>query len=194
MALWMCLLAYGIGSIPFGVIIGKLKGVDLRRQGSGNIGAANAFRALGKGPGALVLLGDVLKGVAALWIAKQILGAQASPPVLAGVGFCAILGHNYSCFLRLRGGKGVATTLGVFLFLSWKATLAAFSFWVVVVALTRYASAASMAASFLLPVFLIGFKKPRVYVIFAAVLFLVTLYKHRANIKRLMAGQENKLI
>lgn len=191
--LLVCLVAYAIGSIPFGLIVGKLQGVDLRQKGSGNIGAANAFRALGRVPGFLVLLGDCLKGVAALWIAKHLTGAQPSPVLFAGAGLCAILGHNYSCFLGFRGGKGVATTLGVFLFLAWKPTVSAFSFWVVIVAITRFASLASIVASLLLPIFLIVFKEPNVYIALAAIIFCLTVVKHRMNLERLAAGKENKL-
>jgi len=140
----LCVLAYLLGSIPFGVLIGKCKGTDIREQGSGNIGAANAVRTLGWFAGVCVLLGDALKSIAALAAASFILGPTCSPVALVAVGICAILGHNASVFLRFHGGKGVATTLGVFLVLSWKATVSAFSAWLVVAALSGYASLASL--------------------------------------------------
>lgn len=189
----LCLFSYLLGSIPFGILVGRLCGTDLRKAGSGNIGAANAVRTLGFLPGFVVLLGDMSKSILALGIAKRILGVSADPRSLAIIGACAILGHNASCFLKLRGGKGVASTLGVFLFLSWKATLCAFGVWIFVVAFTQVASLGSLLATFLLPFFMMIFKEPPPYVIFGGAAFIFIVYKHRGNIRRLLRGEEKKL-
>jgi glycerol-3-phosphate acyltransferase PlsY len=188
-----CFLAYLLGSIPFGVIVGKIKKIDLQKHGSGNIGAANAIRTLGFFPGILVLVGDALKGTLALALAKAFLPKNEEALWFIVLGLCAILGHLYSCFLKFKGGKGVATTVGVFLFISWKATLFAFSLWVIVVFLTGYASLASLAASLMLPIFMKLFGEPQAYATFAFLVFLLIVYTHRENIKRLLSGQENKL-
>lgn len=189
----LCLAAYFFGSIPFGVIIGLWRGTDLRKEGSGNIGAANAVRSMGLGSGVLVLAGDMFKSILPLLIAKGVLGPHASPIHFVAVGFCAILGHNLSCFLKLRGGKGVASTFGVFLFLSWKAALAAFVVWVIVVAVTRFASLGSLAATLLLAPLMLLFHAPSPYIFFALGAFALIVYKHRANIGRLFRGEENPL-
>lgn len=189
----LCLMGYFFGSIPFGMILGRLRGVDLRKQGSGNIGAANAARSLGLIFGLLVLVGDLLKGVAALAVSGGLLEGERLSLQLSGVGMCVILGHNYSCWLGFRGGKGVASTFGVFLFLSWKAALSAFSFWTLVVALTRFASLGSLTAAFLLPVFMKVFKEPQPYFFFSIAAFLLILYQHRKNVVRLVQGKEPSL-
>lgn len=188
----LCVTAYFLGSIPFGVIMGKLLRIDIQKVGSGNIGAANAFRNLGAGPGALVLIGDALKGMIPLVIAKAVLPPDASARAFVLVGLCAILGHIYSCFLKFDGGKGVATTVGVFLFISWKATLSAFSLWGIVILITRFASLASLTASFALPFFMKIFRENVAYVIFSFCVFFLILYKHRTNVRRLLAGTETR--
>jgi len=187
-------IAYLLGSIPFGLLVSRCKGIDLRKEGSGNIGAANAIRTLGFGCGLLVLLGDMLKSMSALFLAEHFLGATATPLALVLVGLAAIMGHNYSIFLGFKGGKGVAATLGVFLFLAWKATVAAFAVWLVVVAITRYASLGSILSAILLPFSMIYFHAPVIYVDFAAAAALLIVYKHRGNVVRLWSGKENRLV
>lgn len=194
-------LAYLIGSIPFGVVFGKLfKGIDLQKEGSGNIGAANAFRILGPVLGVFVLLGDLLKGVVSLMIPRYFLFFShpilfdLSPPlVYILIGLSAILGHNYSLYLKFKGGKGVATTAGVFFFISWKATLTAFSLWGILLVLTGFASLASLAASLALPICMYFFHLPFPYTVFASLAFLLIVYTHRSNIARLLTGKEKKL-
>jgi glycerol-3-phosphate acyltransferase PlsY len=189
-----CLLAYFIGSIPFGIIVGRyIKGIDLQKEGSGNIGAANAFRVMGPVWGAIVLLGDFLKGVVSLMLAQHYFLVSVPPLFFILVGLFAILGHNYSIYLRFKGGKGVATTAGVFFFISWKAALTAFSFWAVIIFFTGFASLGSLAASLALPVCMLLFKEPFPYMIFAAAAFLLIVYTHRSNIVRLLTGREKKL-
>lgn len=177
-------LSFLSGSIPFGFIVGKLKGVDVRNYGSGNIGATNVSRVLGKKYGALVLLLDALKGTLPVILAGKF-------QVLAGVS--AILGHCFSPFLKFRGGKGVATSLGAFLVISPKATLLAFLIFVLVFVLTRYVSLSSITAAVSYP-FLFAYFKGFDWVFFSLVCFaaLVVVLKHHSNIKRLLRGEERK--
>lgn len=189
----LILTAYCFGSIPFGLLIGRIKGINLREKGSGNIGAANAMRTLGFGFGLLVLLCDILKSAAALSLAVNVLGKSAPPIDFVFIGLAAIIGHNYSIFLKFGGGKGVAATLGVFLFLSWQATMAALVVWLIVVAVTRFASLGSLAASLILPFSMVFFHVPTVYIEFAALAAILIFYKHRGNIGRLLRGEENRL-
>ena len=181
--------AYLVGSIPFGVVIGRaLFGVDPRSVGSGNIGAANSLRALGKTGAALVLACDVVKGAAPTAIALHAL--HASPLLTAAVGLATIVGHNWSVFLGFSGGKGVATGLGVLVVLSWQATLAFAVVWFVTMLITRYASLSSMLASAAVPIALAALRQPRAYLGYGIVAFALVLLRHDQNIRRLIAGTE----
>jgi len=187
-------VAYFVGSLPTGYLVARVKGVDLRAHGSGNIGATNAFRVLGKGPGIFVLLVDALKGAAAvkwvpLWFSAPMTAeAAAYLPLVAGVG--AILGHNYTCWLRFKGGKGVATTAGVMgALLPW-ALVIALSTWFLVLLLTRYMSIASIVAALALPVGTAFTTSNRALWALAAVLGGLAIWRHRGNIQRLRAGTE----
>jgi len=183
---------YVIGSIPFGIIVGKgLFGVDPRTVGSGNIGAANSLRALGKTGAALVLVGDIVKGVvptllAAHWFASM-------PWVVAATGLATIAGHNWSVFLKFRGGKGVATGLGVLVVLSWKATAVFAVVWLITVAVTRYSSLASLLASLAVPIALFALRAPTWYTVYGIVAFALVLWRHAANVQRLLAGTELRI-
>lgn len=190
---FLIMAAYFMGSIPFGMLVGRLQGINLREKGSGNIGAANAVRTLGWKAGLLVLFLDAAKSVAALALAAAVLGKNASPIDFGLIGLAVILGHIYSIFLKFSGGKGVASTLGVFLFLSWQATLAAFAFWLLAVAVTRVASVGSLAAALVLPFSMAYFHAPVFYVELAALTAILIFYKHRENIVRLLRGEENRL-
>jgi glycerol-3-phosphate acyltransferase PlsY len=156
------IIAYLLGSIPFGVLVAKAKGVDIRSAGSGNIGATNAMRVLGKPAGILVLLLDALKGYAAVaWLPVMLsrwLGEcrRLIPvlPVIAGIG--AVLGHNYTCWLKFKGGKGIATSAGVYLALAPWAVLIALVVFLLAVAVTRYVSVGSIAAAIALPAASLG--------------------------------------
>lgn len=187
--------AYLLGAVPFGVIVGRLKGVDPRASGSGNIGATNVFRVLGPGPGLLVLLLDVLKGFLPAYVAAS--DAVGAPPVVVVlVAIAAILGHSYSLFLGGKGGKSVATTGGALFGLDWRVGLFAAAFLIIAFALTRYVSVASTAAAGSLPVGFLMFEwgTPRVipFVAFGLLAFALVAYKHRANYKRLAEGTEPK--
>ena len=188
--LLLCLVAFVMGSIPFGFVIGKLKGVDVRQHGSGNIGATNVSRVLGKKWGALVLLLDALKGALPVLFLK-VANYPLEYQVVAG--FSAILGHCFSPFLKLRGGKGVATGLGVFLVVSPKVTLIAFLVFLSVFLTTRYVSLSSITAALSFPLVFRFLEKPSEFT--SVVLFLtafVVVGKHYQNIIRLIKGEEKK--
>ncbi|MCE5314376.1 MAG: glycerol-3-phosphate 1-O-acyltransferase PlsY [Armatimonadota bacterium] len=184
---------YLLGSVPFGMIMGMLRKVDIRQYGSGNIGASNVLRILGTGPGVLVLVLDTLKGFAAVMICKA-LGLDAHW-VVAGA-LCGILGHTFSVFLRFRGGKGVATSLGVIFGLNWLIALIAFALWVILVGITRYISLASIIATISVPSMMFFWKSQHVPVAFqalAVVAALAIVVKHTSNVKRLLSGTEAKI-
>lgn len=181
--------AYLFGSIPTGLLLGKAFGVDIRATGSGNIGATNVYRTLGRRIGIATLLGDCLKGLLPVLLARYL---DVGESWIVAVGLAAFLGHVYTVFLGFKGGKGVATALGVFLGIAPLAVLAALGVFVVVVAIWRYISLASIIAAALMPVIIaaMGQKPP----VIAMTFFIAALviYKHRENIHRLRAGTENR--
>ncbi|MBI1336004.1 MAG: glycerol-3-phosphate 1-O-acyltransferase PlsY [Phycisphaera sp.] len=209
--LWMA-GAYLCGSVPFGLLIGLAHGVDIRKRGSGNVGATNAGRVLGKKWGILCFVLDVLKGagpVLACGISVGFVSQAASiTPVQAGqwlaVAACAMLGHIFPVWLYFKGGKGVATGLGVMLgiypTLTWPA-MAAFVTWVVVVKLSKMVSLASIVAAALLPIYVLVtlhlHRQPIAqawpFPVVAAVLAALTILRHRTNIARILAGTESKI-
>lgn len=202
----LCIGTFLIGSIPFGLIVGKLfYGADLRSSGSGNVGAANALRSLGKTGGASVLLLDALKGLVPVWFAPiwlaMLLGEAthdwreiATTIGLGGfIALIAVLGHCYSPWLRFKGGKGVATWLGALFGLSWIAGLVFIVTWLTVVIPTRYASLGSMIAAGLSPIVLWFVSHDLVVTLCAALVALLIIWKHRENIARLREGRENRI-
>jgi glycerol-3-phosphate acyltransferase PlsY len=189
--------AYLLGSIPFGLLIVKARGgPDIRSLGSGNIGASNVTRNAGAFAGVLTLLLDAGKGYLAVWLAARFTGANVHWMMAAAV--AAVIGHVFPVWLRFKGGKGVATSLGVFLPLCWQAVAAAAVVWLLVVAFWRYASLGSITAAAAMPVLIYLFYAPRhapptdvsLSTIFIAILVLA---KHRANMERLIAGKESRL-
>jgi glycerol-3-phosphate acyltransferase PlsY len=191
-AVMLLAAAYLIGSIPFGILVGRgLFGVDPREVGSGNIGTVNSMRALGKVGGALVLVGDVIKGIAPTLFASAFLHLNAW--VVAATGLATIAGHNWSVFLRFGGGKGVATGLGVIGVLAWQAALAFAVVWLATVLITRYASLASILGSAAVPLAFIAVKSPLAYVVFGVVALAFVMWRHATNIQRLFSGTELKL-
>ncbi|WP_186399553.1 glycerol-3-phosphate 1-O-acyltransferase PlsY [Stappia sp. P2PMeth1] len=189
---YLAALAFGylLGSIPFGLIITRLAGQgDIRKIGSGNIGTTNVLRTGKKHLAALTLLGDMLKGTVAVLVASRYGGPD--PAVIAGLG--AFIGHLFPVWLRFRGGKGVATYLGVLLGLYWPAALAFAAIWVAVAVVTRYSSASALAASFATPV-LLWFVFDRAQVAELMALLSVILWaKHHENIGRLLKGTEGRI-
>ena len=189
----LALLAAGylLGSIPFGVVVARgAGGVDLRRVGSGNIGATNVLRAVGKGAAALTLLGDIGKGALAVGLARWT-GAGAA--LVAAVGLAAVLGHLFPVWAGFRGGKGVATTLGVVLGAMPSVGGLLLVTWVAVAAVTRYSSLAALVATVTMPLFVwLADGRPPMLALSGALLVLVFV-RHRENIGRLLAGTEGKI-
>ncbi|WP_040292793.1 glycerol-3-phosphate 1-O-acyltransferase PlsY [Acetonema longum] len=185
------LLGYLIGSIPNGLIIGRvLCGVDIRQFGSKNIGATNAFRVLGPWPAFWVLLTDAAKGIAGVYIGQILLGTSLA--MLVG-GIAAMAGHNWSLFLGFKGGRGVATGLGVIAVLMPKITFTVFVIWAVIVYFTRYVSLGSIVGAALLPVFVWVTGEKVEYFYFAVLASLFVIIRHRPNIERLLRGEELKI-
>jgi len=187
----LIILAFIIGSIPVGVLVAKTKGIDLKMVGSGNIGATNVLRSLGKGPAALTLLGDVMKGVIVVALGKYF-GMGTFYQGL--IGLSAILGHNFSLFLRFRGGKGVATSLGVFILYSPQTALITSIIWAVVVLTTKYSSLGALISFGLLPlnvILLDSDSKDKLPIAFLVTIFI--LLRHSDNIRRLMKGTERRI-
>jgi acyl phosphate:glycerol-3-phosphate acyltransferase len=182
------ILSYLLGSIPFGLVLSRLAGHgDIRRIGSGSIGATNVLRTGSKGLAALTLLFDVGKGSAAVAIAQR-WGAQ--PALVAGL--CVILGHMFPMWLGFRGGKGVATALGVLIALAWPVALVAGLIWLGVALYSRYSSLAALiaaVASAAIAPFLTG----RAAAVLIAVIALLLILRHHANIRRLIAGRESRI-
>jgi acyl phosphate:glycerol-3-phosphate acyltransferase len=190
-------ISYLLGSIPFGLLIVKLTaGRDIREVGSGNIGAANVARNAGRAAGILTLILDAAKGFAAVALASYITHANITWITIAAV--CAIVGHVFPVWLKLRGGKGIATALGVFILISWHAIGLALVLWVVVVFFWNYASLGSVAAAAALPIFVYvlyqpGFAPPDIVTFGTAFISGLVLYKHLPNIQRLLAGEEPRI-
>jgi glycerol-3-phosphate acyltransferase PlsY len=183
------LVGYLLGSIPFGLILTTLSGTgDIRSVGSGNIGATNVLRTGRKGLAAATLLGDLLKGLAAVLIMGKLGGADAA--LVAGLG--AVLGHVFPVWLRFKGGKGVATYIGVLIAVSWPVALTFGVVWIAVAALTRYSSLAGLIATAVTPPLLAYFIGAWPALLFA-VLTLIVWVMHRSNIARLWAGTESKI-
>jgi acyl phosphate:glycerol-3-phosphate acyltransferase len=191
-------IAYLSGSIPTAHIVGKLKGVDLRKHGSGNLGATNVVRVLGWKVGVMVFLVDLLKGFLPVALLPRYVDSGRSSQVLAiALGVAAILGHVRPAFLLWRrGGKGVATAAGVFLGLAWAPTLVVLVVWGVVFWATRYVSAASLASAALLPItLLVWFHDLRSPIFIAGVVIAAFVFwTHRANIVRLRRGEEHRFV
>ncbi len=183
--------SFFIGSVPFGIIIAKAKGVDLRKAGSGNIGATNVLRSLGKGPALFTLLGDILKGTLAVALGRYS-GLDIFNTGLVSLG--AILGHNFSIFLGFKGGKGVATSIGVLILYSPLIALITVIIWLVTAIMSRYSSLGAIISFCLLPLniylFDIQYKEK---ILIAFIITILLLLRHRDNIYRLLRGTERKI-
>lgn len=190
--LFAILASYLAGSIPFAMLAGKLKGVDLSKQGSGNPGATNAIRVLGPAVGVPVLALDVLKGYLAVTAIAPLAGAGGEMARLA-CGAAAVLGHVWPVLLRFRGGKGVATAGGVFLGLAPAATGIAAAVFVVALLVGRWVSVASMAAAVALPVALAVRGASRALLVAGLATLVLVLLRHRANFARLASGTEGRV-
>ena len=191
--IWILILAasYFIGSIPNGLIFGKLFWkTDLREHGSGNIGATNAWRVLGKKAGILIFVLDFLKGVIPVLLASHFIGTPWSM-VIAGI--MAIAGHVFSIFTAFQGGKAVATGLGIITVMMPKIALIVFVVWLAIVMITRYVSLGSVIASILVPILTVVFEYPLPFFDFGVFTATLIVLRHRPNLKRLLNGTENKI-
>ena len=189
MAVVYLIAAYLLGSIPVGVVLARLKGQDPRKAGSGNIGATNVMRTVGKRLGILTLAGDILKGFLPTWLAIHY---DQSAIVVAACGLAAFAGHLWPIYLRFKGGKGVATALGLFLALKPAVIPLLIVVFIVVLLKWRYVSLGSLVGTALMPLLLLIFGSPVEYVIVSLIVGLLIYYKHRDNIKRLMSGKEHR--
>ena len=187
MAILITIFSYLLGSIPTGYIIGALAGIDIRKVGSGNVGATNVARTVGKTKGLLTLTADVAKGFIPVFVALRF---GLSNTAVASVGVAAFLGHLYPVFLKFQGGKGVATALGVLLALAPMATLVLVAVFGVVVFFSRIASVSSIAAAVAAPITLWSFSYPPTIVAVSVFLAVMIIFRHRENIRRLLAGTE----
>jgi glycerol-3-phosphate acyltransferase PlsY len=191
------LIAYLLGTVPFGLLVVKASGgPDIRAIGSGNIGAANVARNAGKLAGVFTLLLDAAKGYAAVWFAAHHSHGNIRWMMVAAV--CAVVGHMFPVWLSFKGGKGVATGLGVFLPIAWQAVAAAIVLWLLVVIFWRYSSLGSISAAVALPVFVYllyapGHAPPEYVTLGTVTISVLVLIKHRPNIARLVAGEEPRL-
>jgi acyl phosphate:glycerol-3-phosphate acyltransferase len=191
-------IAYFIGSIPTGYLWARAKGVDIRNVGSGNIGATNVFRFLGKGPGIAVLLIDALKGylpakfLPALLLQGDTVASAKYQGVAVVAGLFAVIGHNYTCWLRFKGGKGIATSAGVLIAWAPVALLMTLGSWILIFAVSRYVSLASVLAAIVLPLAVFATRQPGYMIGIASVLSALAIYKHRANVRRLLNGTEHR--
>lgn len=187
----LLIFSFILGSVPSGVIIAKIRGVDLKKAGSGNIGATNVLRTMGKGAAAMTLLGDMLKGAAAVAISRYL---SIEPAYEGAIGFSAILGHNFSIFLKFKGGKGVATSFGVVL-IYYSPQIAVFSLiiWLMAALLTRYSSFGAILSLGLLPVNVLLFDYSKVKLATAVMITLLLLLMHINNIRKLIEGTERKI-
>lgn len=187
--LWVAVLAYLFGAIPVGVLVARTYNIDIQKVGSGNIGATNVLRAAGWGPALVVALADIMKGGIAVLIAR----AFGMPGwEVAIVGFCAVLGHNYSVFLGFRGGKGVATSFGTVLLLDVGLGIALIPVFIATVLITRFSSAGSMITAFVSIILGIAMKREWWFVMMLGGLFSMIIFMHRENLDRIRLGKERQ--
>lgn len=185
-------LSYLLGSVSFSVLIGRfMKGVDVRQHGSGNAGATNTLRVLGKGPAIMVLLLDVCKGIAAVWLGYWLGGGSQWTAALAGI--AAIAGHNWPLYFHFRGGKGIATAIGVLATLCFFPALIAGVIAILSIVITRYVSLGSLIFVVLTPwmILVLGYSWPLFWS--SLIICVFAVWRHRSNIRKLIQGKENRL-
>ncbi len=183
-------LAYLFGNFPTSYFIGKFfADIDIRNHGSGNVGATNALRILGKKAGIIALLGDILKGVLAVLIGKIIGGEDGQ--IFAGL--FVVVGHNWPVFLGFKGGKGVATTIGVMIAINPYIVAGIVPIGIIIIAVTKYVSLASILGMIIFPIVMLFTLQPIKLVLFSFMLAMMSIYRHKSNIKKLMQGTESKI-
>lgn len=191
--------SYVVGSLPFGLWVAKAwSGVDIRQIGSGNIGTTNVLRAAGWRAALVVFVLDAAKGAAPVLAGKGLAAgggypAGAAMAIVLGAGAMALLGHTFSMFLGLRGGRGVATGFGVMAGLSWQVGLSGLGVFVIAVGATRFVSVASMAGAASMPVFMLAYRQPRAHTLFAVGAALLVIALHAPNVRRLLRGEESRI-
>ena len=197
----MAIIAYAIGSVNFSVIFSrKFAGFDVREKGSGNAGTTNMLRTVGKKAAIITLVCDILKGVVSILISILIgnIAKDVDKAILVQIAsFCAVLGHTFPIFFEFRGGKGVATCLGILLLTNWQIGLICLTFGVLLIAITRMVSLGSIMAAILYPILTIFIHENYIvdgnYVIFGILLGLFVVFNHRKNLQRIISGTENKI-
>ncbi|MCK4259050.1 MAG: glycerol-3-phosphate 1-O-acyltransferase PlsY [Halanaerobiales bacterium] len=196
--IFLLLTSYLLGSIPTGFIIAKImNGIDIRQHGSGNTGATNVFRVLGSKAGLITAIGDISKGILVLVLVRTFMKVPVwgleIRTVLLICALSVISGHNWSIFLGFEGGKGIATTAGVLMYLTPYLFLILIFVFVSIVYLTKYVSLGSIITGAMIPVIMILLKEPGEYILFGIIAAIFVVYRHRGNIERLLAGTENKI-
>ncbi|MGE5894051.1 MAG: glycerol-3-phosphate 1-O-acyltransferase PlsY [bacterium] len=187
---FLVLAAFLLGSVPVGLVIAKLKGVDIRKTGSGNIGATNVLRSIGKKEAGATLLGDIAKGAIPVLLAQSIFGSDLRTGV---VGLAAVAGHVFSVFLRFRGAKGVATSLGVLAVYAPRAGLITIALWLVTFAISRISSLSAIVAFLLLPFTTWLVESEQEKAIVTLLIAALIIIRHKDNIKRLVKGEESRV-
>lgn len=183
------ILGYLLGSLNSSLLVGKAYGIDVRNHGSGNAGATNTLRTLGKKAAVFVILGDALKGVLACTIGSLILGYDGL--MVAGIG--SIVGHNWPLYFKFKGGKGVLTSFAVALMIDWKVALVLFAIFVILVAIFRYISLGSIISASIFPIAAYIHKgEDKLYIAIAVIFAALIVLRHRSNIKRIVQGTESK--
>ncbi|MCB1068708.1 MAG: glycerol-3-phosphate 1-O-acyltransferase PlsY [Verrucomicrobia bacterium] len=189
------LASYLLGAIPFGLLIARSRGIDIRQHGSGNIGATNVLRVLGKPLGIFTFILDALKGFGPVFLAMRLVPGQAEAAGLTA-GIAAILGHSFPIYLGGKGGKGVATSAGVLIGLAWQAALIGVAVWGAVFFLSRYVSLASILAAAAIPAvsWILYYPEKLATPIALTLLGLLIILRHRSNLQRLLKGTENRFV
>jgi acyl phosphate:glycerol-3-phosphate acyltransferase len=192
MIIWIGFIgaSYLVGSIPIGLLLARMKGQDPRKIGSGNIGATNVMRSSGKAIGILTLLGDALKGFLPTALSLYFC---APHEIVSVVALAAFLGHIFPLYLKFKGGKGVATALGILVALSCQSVLIALVIFIVILVIGRYVSLGSMIAAAVMPFLLYFSNASRSFVLLCIFMAITIVFKHKENIKRLVSGKENKI-
>lgn len=196
-ALGILVLAYLLGSIPAGYLVGRwLKGIDIRQYGSGSTGATNVMRTVGKPAGIGVFIFDILKGAIAILLVRVLWGSdlpsEIKPWLEVVAGLTAVIGHSKSVWLNFQGGKSVATSLGTLLALSWPVGVGGFATFCLVLAIWRYVSLGSMAGAVMVGVLMFALQNPLPYCLFGLAIVVFVIARHKANIGRLLQGTEPK--
>ena len=195
--LFGAVLSYLLGAVPIAYLFVKaIKGIDIREYGSGNVGATNALRVLGKMPGFLVLFLDILKGFLAVTLLGHIFlkFSGMSPEIIRPVfGLAVVSGHVFNVFLKFKGGRGVSTSLGVLLGVAPESALIGIVIFLITVTLTKYVSLGSILAGIIIPFHMLITKCAHTYIVLSSLLCIIIVIKHKANIKRLITGRERKI-